>query len=86
MRYDYTCTECNEQWEEVQFLNDRDLPLTKPCPKCKAKDSVKRGFFTPSAVSYAGSKSILARAGSGWNDVLTSVKKASGRNNTIQTR
>jgi NAD-dependent SIR2 family protein deacetylase len=86
MRYDYYCSECQEKWEENQFLNDRDLPLALPCPKCKKPNCVKRGFFTATRMSYAGSKSNLARAGSGWNDLLTGIKKASARNTTIETR
>lgn len=86
MRYDYYCTNCEDLWEEIQFLNDRDLPTTLPCPTCKKEGSVKRGFFKASAISYGGSKSNLARAGSGWNDLLTGIKKASASNNTIITR
>ena len=85
MNYDYYCTECDAKWEENQFLNDRDLPLTLPCPHCKAKETVKRGI-TATRMSYAGIKSNLTRAGSGWNDLLCGVKKASARGNTIETR
>lgn len=85
MNYDYYCTGCDAKWEESQFLNDRDLPLSSPCPFCKADGGVKRGV-SKTSISYGGSKSNLSRAGSGWNDLLMSVKKASGRNNTIHTR
>jgi putative FmdB family regulatory protein len=85
MRYDYYCESCEEVWEETQFLNDRDLPTQEPCPHCGAKE-VKRCVPNKMNLSYAGAKSPLARAGSGWNDVLTSIKKASGKKSTIQTR
>ena len=85
MRYDYYCQECNEAWEEVQFMNDRDLPLSSPCPHCKAEGAVKRGISSL-AISYQGSKTVLQRAGSGWNDVLKKIKKASGRDNSLETR
>ena len=85
MHYDYTCTCCDEIWEESQLLNDRNLPLSNPCPFCGIK-AVKRGIFNAPAMSYAGSKTVLQRAGSGWNDVLTGIAKGSGRQNTIQTR
>lgn len=86
MRYDYYCSECKEKWEETQFLNDRDLPTTLPCPKCKKTGGVKRGYFTTATISYGGVQSNLSRAGSGWNDLLTGIKKASGKDTTIQTR
>jgi hypothetical protein len=85
MRYDYYCTECNSRWEETQFINDRDVPITLPCIECKSTGTVKRGFHTL-AVSYHGVKTIAQRAGSGWNDVLTKIKSGSGRKNTIETR
>lgn len=85
MRYDYFCESCKEVWEEVQFLKDRDLPTTLPCPHCGIKE-VKRGYTTAPHFSYAGSMSNLKRAGSDWNDVLTSIKRASGKKSTINTR
>lgn len=86
MNYDYFCESCKEKWEENNFLNQRDLPLTLPCPKCGVKGSVKRGFFSAARISYDGNQTILQRAGSGWNDVLTKIKSKSARGNTIETR
>lgn len=85
MNYDYRCNSCNAEWEESQFLNDRDLPTEEPCPHCKEM-SVKRVILKAPRVSYSGAVSNLKRAGSGWNDVLTGIKKASGKNSTIETR
>lgn len=86
MRYDYECENCKARWEETQFLNDRDLPLSKPCPECSATGSVRRAIFFAAKIAYGGAKSNLSRAGSGWNDLLTGIKKASAKNNTITTR
>lgn len=86
MRYDYYCTACEDKWEEVQFMNDRDAPLAEPCPKCGETGQIHRGFFTVARVSYDGAQTVLQRAGSGWNDLLTGVKAASGKSNTIETR
>ena len=66
-------------------MASRDLPLSQPCPHCSAVDSVKREM-TAAGISYEGGKTILQRAGSGWNDVLNKVKKASGRQAKIETR
>ena len=85
MRYDYFCTECNARWEETQFMNDRDAPIALPCQRCGKINCVKRGVVSL-AVSYEGGKTVLQRAGSGWNDVLNKVKKASGRQTKIETR
>lgn len=86
MQYDYQCSSCSEIWEEKQFMADRDVPLTLPCPYCKSEGTVKRIIRVAARVSYDGAQTILQRCGSGWNDVLTGIKKASGKSNTIETR
>jgi len=85
MRYDFFCDNCSHEWEETQFMNDRDIPTTLPCPKCQTKNKIRR-VIRSLAISYEGNQTILQRAGSGWNDVLNKVKKASGRKNSIETR
>lgn len=82
MRYDYSCETCNSIWEEERSIGDRDKPTEQP-HDCGGK--VKR-LISPMRLSYAGIHSNLKRAGSGWNDVLTSIKKASGKGSTIETR
>jgi hypothetical protein len=52
-----------------------------PCPHCKEL-GVKRQVSSP-ALSYQGAHSTLRRAGSEWADVLKGIKKASGKENTI---
>ena len=32
--YDYDCTNCKEQWEEVHSMTDAKKPVSLPCPKC----------------------------------------------------
>lgn len=84
MRFDYTCAYCQLIWEENHLSADRDIPLEKPCPHCGG-GAVSRMVAAP-GISYAGAKTVLQRAGSGWNDVLTKIKKSSGRKTTIETR
>jgi putative FmdB family regulatory protein len=86
MTYTYRCDSCNEQWEDRLPMSDRDVPTTHPCPLCNAEESVKRIIDFAPRISYDGAKTVLQRAGSGWNDLLNKVKKASGRNANIETR
>jgi putative FmdB family regulatory protein len=86
MTYTYLCNSCNEQWEDRQFMNDRDLPVSEPCPHCNEKATVKRIIDFAPRISYEGAQTVLQRAGSGWNDVLNKVKKSSGRYAKIETR
>lgn len=85
MTYSYKCEACNYFWDESLPMDSRDVPLAAPCPQCGVVGSVKRVISAP-GISYAGAKTILQRAGSGWNDVLNKVKKSSGRQAKIETR
>ena len=65
-------------------MDDRKQPESEACPNCNEKDCIEQTLTgAPGLVS--DSKSTLTRAGSEWRDVLKSIKKASGRNNTIKT-
>ena len=44
--YEYLCDKCQFEWEELKTITDRDVPTSKPCPKCKKK-TVKRAFRSP---------------------------------------
>lgn len=85
MNYDYVCDCCEASWEKNIPMSDRDIPTESPCPYCGIK-AVRRAIAKPS-VSYDGGgvTSVVRRAGSGWNDVLNKVKKASGRRTNIET-
>lgn len=85
MTYSYTCMQCDASWDANLPMDSRDLPLSQPCPHCAVDGQVKRTVTAP-GISYEGGKTILQRAGSGWNDVLNKVKKASGRQAKIETR
>ena len=82
MTYDYYCDKCDKIWEESHAIADRDKPCGKSCP-CDKDGKVKRGVCAP-ALSFEGSVSTIRKAGSGWNDLLKGVKKASGVESTIE--
>jgi hypothetical protein len=67
-------------------MSERDAPTTKKCPHCESENTVKRIIDFAPRVSYDGAKTVLQRAGSGWNDVLNKIKKSSGRHTNIETR
>ena len=86
MTYTYRCSACNTQWEDRHPMSERDAPTTKKCPHCESENTVKRIIDFAPRVSYDGAKTVLQRAGSGWNDVLNKSKKSSGRHTNIETR
>ena len=80
--YDFHCTDCGHEYEEIVPLAERDEP--RECPSC-GKKKVKRGVSAVK-LSYSGFQDPIKRAGAGWNDVLKGIKKASGKKgNTIRT-
>lgn len=80
--YSFECPDCKHDFEEIVSVNNRNDPIE--CPKCGKNRCVRA--VTVAALSYSGFKDPITRAGSGWNDVLGKVKKASGRKNTVRTR
>lgn len=86
MTYSYGCKSCGKIWDDRYSYEDRDLPLAVQCPHCNENGSVYRTYTAAPTISYQGAHSVLKRAGSGWNDVLNKIKKASGRNAKIETR
>jgi len=82
MIYDYYCDKCNKRWEEAHTIENRDYPVGKDCP-CGEGGKVKRGVSAP-GLSFEGALSPIRPAGSGWNDVLKTIKKNSGKDNTIE--
>jgi putative FmdB family regulatory protein len=80
MTYEYKCEKCNETWEMNVPMDDRDKPCEDLCVTCGGK--IVRLVSSP-GISYNGAMSPIRRAGSGWNDVLKGIKKASGSGCTI---
>jgi len=85
MTYTFKCEACQNHWETNLTVATRDNPCSEPCPQC-SEYNVTRTFIAAPRISYDGSLTVLQRAGSGWNDVLNKVKKASGRQAKIETR
>ena len=81
MTYDYYCDKCDKVWEESHAIADRDKPCGKSCP-CKKNGKVKRGVCAPALST--DTINPIKRAGTEWNDVLKGIKKASGKESTIE--
>jgi predicted nucleic acid-binding Zn ribbon protein len=76
MIYLYTCHTCDTEWEEDMPMADRDKPVGQPCPIEGCNGKIARGITAP-GLSFSGSVSAIKKAGTGWNDVLKGIKKAS---------
>lgn len=83
MTYDYKCESCEKTWEENLTIATRNAPCEKPCPHCGSEKCVIK-LVSPTRMSYDGAVSNIRRAGSGWNDMLKTIKKNAGRQSTIE--
>lgn len=48
--YDYKCNLCNEVFEEFHKIADREIPFTKPCPKCGQENCVIMAYLSTPAI------------------------------------
>ena len=86
MTYTYKCEKCDHVYDRSLPMADRDAPLSQPCVNCAEHSFVKRIIVFAPSITSESAMTLQQRAGSGWNDVLTKIKRKSGRYCTIQTR
>lgn len=88
MRYDYTCSSCNTQFELSCPIEDRNKAEGMPCPHCNSINTVTRDIGML-AITHDGVKTLQQRAGTEFNDILKAIKKKhpeklrDGRKNSI---
>lgn len=85
MTYSYSCSSCKLKWDESLTIDNRNIPLEKPCGRCGNVGGVFRDLSASPRISYDG-KCVTSRISSGFNDLLSKVKSSSGRRNTIQLK
>jgi len=71
--YDYQCTHCEAIIEDIMLPYDqRDIPLTEPCPYCAQVNTVQRLISAPNI----GDSVRLGRLHlpSAWTDKLSQIK------------
>lgn len=49
--YDYKCIECEEVFEKILKIADREEPTKNPCPFCEKSDTVELCLTAPSLVN-----------------------------------
>ena len=49
--YDYVCSECNNTFEQIHKIDDRDSPTKEPCPTCGKSNCISLSLAAPSLVS-----------------------------------
>lgn len=78
--YDFQCDKCGATEEVILPLDKRDDD--RYCSDCFGGRMIR--IIGAPYTSYEGAMTPIKRAGSGWNDVLKGIKKASGRSSNIE--
>ena len=74
--YAFKCEKCEHTFDEMLSLSDRDLPLKKPCPKCKKKKIIRDwGASTPSLAMDA-TLTPSKVVGSQFKEVIDRIKSS----------
>jgi len=74
--YGFICDKCNHSFDEILSINDRELPLSKPCPSCKKKKGVRRQYDSFSQTIGADANLTANTATGGkWNELMGRMKK-----------
>jgi len=63
--YEYVCTDCANQWEEIQKISENPIELCPKCGKSTAKRQISGGNF-------------ILKGGGWYADLYSSTPKKSG--------
>ena len=77
--YSFVCDGCNHEFDEILPMKDSDLPLKKPCPKCKKNKIAKNWGQYKTGIAYDTTLTPSKLHGSAWEEVMAKVKKAAPR-------
>ena len=66
--YEYVCTDCANQWEEIQKISENPIELCPKCGKSTAKRQISGGNF-------------ILKGGGWYADLYSSTPKKSGDSN-----
>ena len=73
--YNYECNKCEQVWEEIHSISERDTPTKLPCPHCGVKDSVCKSWkdCTP-GLGADWTLTPNKASGGRWNELMGKIK------------
>jgi putative FmdB family regulatory protein len=72
--YAFRCEKCDYSFDETLFVNDRDTPTKKPCPKCKKKKIVRDWGSEKQSLGMDSTLTPHKIVGSQFKDVIDKIK------------
>ena len=76
--YEYNCSACQHQWDEILGMDQRDDPLDQECPECKLVGKVARGTVYHTALGADATMTPNKATGGQWNELMGRMKNAAG--------
>lgn len=75
--YEYSCSQCETNFERILRMSLMEEPLSNPCPECGATGTIHQ---QATAANFGDPIRMgIKRPDAGWNDVLSKVKAAHPR-------
>lgn len=78
MMYEFKCNDCDYEFTHVSTVEDRNIPLSKPCPEC-GKDAVKRIYSVSNRIDSELLKADKRMEASGVQQALERIRDHSGK-------
>ena len=73
--YDYYCDACQHTFDDIQTMDNRDVPTKEPCPRCN-KTEVRRGYFEAPQGGVDFNLTPDSATGGKWSELMNKMKKA----------
>ena len=74
--YEYECTKCQAQWEDIQTMANRDAPTGLPCPHCGERAVVRGWNHAP-----MGARDTLRKPQRAFRERLGAMERKLGKYN-----
>lgn len=81
--YDYYCSKCEESFEKLLKISEREFPTTEKCPSCGAENSIELCIAAASLVSPFRIDG-LKKPRTDFKERMQQIKKISGKSANIK--
>ncbi len=81
-QYDYRCNKCEHEFLRVLRMDNREEPLSEPCPECEEEGSIHRVYTTAGTIDIGILKADKRMEDSGVQSQLERIRDQCNPNMT----
>lgn len=74
--YSYMCESCEEKWDCILSINERETPTKTPCPHCKKKKVIRDWSESNLALGADATLTPNKATGGRWNELMSKMKSS----------